>query len=236
MTKKSSLLFAAVIIITLAIGTASFAQSPEESLRKNFPQVVFEKMTPSPIAGVYEVVMKNNVIYYAPDAQLIIAGELFTKDNRSLTQERRMEILRTKQKEIPLDKGMKMGSGTHTVIEFSNPDCSYCRRASAFLAGQSDITRYVFFLPFSPQSERKVKYILCAADKAKAYEEAMTGKLDDEKFTVCDDKEVLDLVKAHRTAAQNMGINATPFFFIDGQVVEGANMPVLEKLLKGKEK
>lgn len=235
MAKKNLYLLTAAIIISLAIGTASFAQSPEASLRKNFPQIPFEKVTPSPITGVYEVITKNGILYYAPEAQLVIAGELFTKDHRSLTQERQAEMIKEKQKDIPLDKALKIGSGAHTVIEFSNPDCSYCRKASAFLVGKADMTRYIFFLPFSPQTEKKVQYILCAADRAKAYEEAMTGKLDNEKFAVCNDKNVLELVKTHRAIAERLGINATPFFFIDGQVVQGANMPVLEKLL-GKKK
>lgn len=234
MARKSLYLLIGVIVIALAAGTSS-AQNPEASLRKNFPRIVYEKIISSPIPGIFEVITKNGIFYYVPETQMIIDGEIYTKDNRNLTQERRAEMLRAKQKDIPLDKGLKMGSGAHTIIEFSNPDCSYCRKASAFLAGRTDLTRHVFFLPFSPQTEKKVKYILCSTDKAKAYEEAMTGKLDDEKFTVCDSKDIPDLVKTHREIAGTLGINATPFFFIDGQVVQGADMPVLEKLL-GKKK
>ncbi len=235
---KKTILWSLLTIFLLSVAGAADAQSPEENLRKNFPKLKFETVTPSPVKGMYEVLTGNDVLYYVPETQNIIAGNIFTKDGRNLTQEKRselnnkrLEIIKDKQKDIPLDKGIKMGSGPHKIIEFSNPDCSYCRKASKYLAERTDITRYIFFLPFSPQTENKVKYILCATDKTKAYEEAMTGKLDEQKFPVCDSKEVEALLKAHTEAARQLGIDSTPFFFIDGQIVQGADMPVIEKLL-----
>jgi thiol:disulfide interchange protein DsbC len=230
--KTAPLLFMTIFLLVV-VGTAG-AQTPEESLKKNFPQIKADKITPTPISGIFEVITKNGILYYAPQTQNIISGEIYAKDGRSLTQERRLELMRVKEKEIPLEKGMKMGTGAHKVIEFSNPDCSYCRKASQYLAERKDITRYVYFLPFSQQTEGKIKYILCATDKAKAYEEAMTGKLDDQKFAVCENKDIDELVKTHRELAQRLGIDATPFFFIDGQVVQGADIPAIEKLLGAK--
>jgi thiol:disulfide interchange protein DsbC len=237
MKKKSLLSLLMIIFIILAAGTAG-AQTPEESLRKNFPKIEFQKINPTPIKGIYEVILHDNILYYAPETQNIFAGNIFAKDGRNLTQEKRieiekrtLEIIKAKQNEIPLEKALKMGKGSHNIIEFSNPDCSFCRKASKYLADQTDITRYVFFLPFSPQTENKIKYILCAADQAKAYEEAMTGKLDDQKFTPCSSKEADELLKTHKELAKRIGIGSTPFFFIDGQVVKGADMPAIEKLL-----
>src|SRR5574340_1146888 len=46
---------------------------------------------------------------------------------------------------LPLDKAIKIGDGGTTVIEITDPDCPFCRRASAYLSAKNDITRYVFF-------------------------------------------------------------------------------------------
>ena len=75
------------------------------------------------------------------------------------------------------------------MIEITDPDCTYCRQASAYLSARNDVTRYVFFfpLPIHPNAEAKIRHIFCAADRARAYEEAMAGKLDDMKFKPCDD-------------------------------------------------
>ena len=100
------------------------------------------------------------------------------------------------------------------------------------------MTRYVFLYPLSihPNAEAKIKYIFCAKDQAKAYEEAMTGKLDDMKFKSCDDAAAAELVKTHKELGNKAGIAGlgTPMFVIDGQVVRGANIPEIEKILGAK--
>ena len=100
------------------------------------------------------------------------------------------------------------------------------------------MTRHVFFFPLSihPNAEAKIRYIFCAADRALAYEEAMTGKLDDMKFKPCDDAAVAALVQAHKEIGARIGVTGTPLFLIDGQVVSGADIPQMEKILGSKMK
>ncbi|MHB9096546.1 MAG: DsbA family protein, partial [Syntrophales bacterium] len=71
---------------------------------------------------------------------------------------------------------------------------------------------------------------------AKAYEEAMTGKLDEMKFTPCDDAAAAELFKAHKEIGDKIGMQGlgTPMFLIDGQFVRGANIPQIEKILGAK--
>ena len=61
----------------------------------------------------------------------------------------------------------------------------------------------------------------------------MTGKLDDMKFKPCDDAAAAELVKTHKEIGNKAGIAGlgTPLFVIDGQVVRGANIPQIEKIL-----
>jgi hypothetical protein len=69
------------------------------------------------------------------------------------------------------------------VVEYTDPDCPFCRKGSEFFRNRRDVTRYVFFnpLPMHPQAREKAQYVLSAQDKAKAYEEVMSGKLDGRK-------------------------------------------------------
>ena len=64
----------------------------------------------------------------------------------------------------------------------------------------------------------------------------MTGKLDEMKFPSCDDAKAAELVKTHKELGDKIGISGlgTPMFVIDGQVVRGANMPEMEKILGAK--
>ena len=74
------------------------------------------------------------------------------------------------QDTLDLDKAVKVGSGHTMVIEFTDPDCPFCRKAEAYFRNKPGVTRYIFFIPLSshPASKGKVQYILSAKDKARA--------------------------------------------------------------------
>lgn len=234
MRKKT--FFAGLILSLLLQAPLLFAQSgdPEASLKKIFPRLKFDRVQPSAIKGLYEVTAGNQILYYAPESEILMAGEMMTRDGRNLTQERKAEIIGARIRSLPLDKAVKIGNGRNRIIEFSDPDCGYCRKASEFLSGRNDITRYVFFFPLSTESERKIRYILCAGDGAKAYKDVYAGKLDNTGFDVCNSAAVEDTLKAHRAAGTRAGIEGTPFFSINGHAVAGADMPLMEKLLEAK--
>jgi thiol:disulfide interchange protein DsbC len=233
------------VIVILASTTLAFAVTPEESLKKNFPNIPpIDNITPSKIPGLYEVISGGRVFYYAPEAECIVDGQIIMKGGRNLTVEKYQEIeqkhlaaMALKIKDLPLDKAVKIGKGKNRVIEITDPDCPYCRKAAEFFAGRKDVTKYVFLYPLDmhQQAEPKIRYILCAKDKAKAYEQAMTGKLDDMKFKVCKDAHVDTLLKAHKEVASQLGVTGTPFFIINGQPVVGADVPLIEKLLGSKD-
>jgi thiol:disulfide interchange protein DsbC len=230
--------FTLCVLMVVAAGVPLQAATPEESFRKNFPNIPMESMTPTDILGVYEVVAGGRVAYYVPAQEYLIVGEIVTKDKRNLTQARNTELQGKRFKDLPLDKALKIGSGPHTVVEITDPDCSFCRKASEFLSARKDVTRYIFMFPLSihKDAEAKINYIFCAKDRAKAYEEAMTGKLDDMKFKACDNAAAVELVKAHKEIGNKIGVETlgTPLFLVDGQFVQGANMPQIEKILSAK--
>jgi thiol:disulfide interchange protein DsbC len=222
--------------MVIMTGAPLQAATPEESFRKSFPEIPLESITPIDIPGLYEIIAGGKIAYYAPGPQYLIIGEIVTKEKKNLTQARNTELAGMKFKDLPLEKAVKIGSGPHTVIEITDPDCPFCRKASDYFATRNDVTRYVFFYPISaihPKAEAKVSYILCAKDRPKAYEEAMTGKLDEMKFTPCDDAAAAELLKIHKEIGEKVGgANiGTPLFAIDGQVVNGANIPQIEKIL-----
>jgi thiol:disulfide interchange protein DsbC len=204
--------------------------TPEASLKNNFPNIKIERFQPAPIKGIYEVEMDEELVYYAPEAECLIVGDIIRK-GKNLTQQRRDEILLSKVKALPLDKAVKIGTGRHTVIEFTDPNCSYCRKAFQVLATKEDMTHYIFFFPLSKASADKVQHILCATDRVGAYKEAFSGQLDKKTLTPCESAEVTALMNTHRDQARRLGIRGTPFFIIDGHIVAGADIPAIEKLL-----
>jgi len=210
------------------------SQTIEDNFKKLFPNIPVESISPTEIKGVYEIIAQNQIGYFAPEPGYLILGEIIDKNGASLTAKRRNENIASKARDLPLDKALKIGNGKNTILEFTDPDCPYCRRASSFLSQKTDVTRYVFFLPLPmhKDAENKVKYIFCANDTSKAYEEAMQGKLDNQKYEICKKPEIDELVKAHKDASKKMGISSTPFFIVNGRAISGANRPEIDKALQ----
>jgi thiol:disulfide interchange protein DsbC len=231
--------FVALASMQLVALAASQAVKPETALRKAFPQVKVDNFADGPVSGVYEVTSGSNLFYFFPEKELLLNGDFYSKDGKNLTAEKRQELKSKMQeetlkkvKDLPLEKAVKVGKGAKTVIEFTDPDCPYCRRASEALKNRTDITRYVFLTPLAhPQAVTKVYYILSAADQEKAYHEMMDGKPLPEGT-----KEYSPEVKAkaeeYMNLARSLAIEGTPTFFIGGQQVVGADMQKIENLLK----
>lgn len=136
--------------------------------------------------------------------------------------------------DIDLSKALVIGHGPKTVIEFTDPDCPFCRKAAAYFAIRKDVTKYVFFTPLAkhPEAKRKAQYILSQANHAKAYHEVMSGKHDgaeSRKLPVT--TKGVRLQEQQQEIAKNAGIEATPTFMLFGRIIEGFDLVKIEELL-----
>ncbi|MEA3545060.1 MAG: DsbC family protein [Thermodesulfobacteriota bacterium] len=202
------------------------------ALSSYYPQIKYQLISPTPVAGVYEIVGDNGeILYFVPASGHMFFGELWSADAQNLTRNRENQRLSAKRKEFPLDQAIKIGDGPNQVIEVTDPDCPFCRQSSDFFAGRDDVTRYVFLLPLDqihPHAAAKSRYILAAEDQELAYEEVFGGKYDRQPIPAVNDNGLLDL---HRKVAGKIGINGTPRFWINGQHIAGYNPQQFEKLL-----
>ena len=137
------------------------------------------------------------------------------------------------QDTLDLDKAIKIGSGATMVIEFTDPDCPFCRKAEAYFQVKPQVTRYIFLLPLAshPASKGEIQYILSSKDKAKAYREVVSGHFDKSKLTEITPAGV-KLQKEHAEIARANKMTATPTFMIYGRIIEGLDLKKLEPLLK----
>ncbi len=228
---------ALILSVTMTAGYAIAKENykPEtDSLKKNFPNLRVDSVSESPIKGLYEIVAGNQVFYFSPDGYLMF-GELWTREGKNLTAETREKIIAEKVKNIPLDKALKIGSGAHQVIEFTDPDCPFCRRVDEFLAKRTDVTRYVFFLPLRkihPDSEKKARYILSHKEKENAFREVFSGSMDGKP--VPQEENSSSQLEEMEKVAQGIGVQGTPAIWIDGTPVNGADIPRISSLLDGK--
>jgi thiol:disulfide interchange protein DsbC len=222
-----------LMLLILPACTAAKNSSTESKFKESFPDRSYKSITPTSIKGIYEVYTGNQLYYYAPDTDQLIYGSIISKEGVNLTRESYLKKMAPKMAELPLDGALKIGNGKNVVVEFLDPDCFHCRESYKFFSQRKDVTVYAFFYPLSQVSEKKIRYILCSADKIKTYEEAMTGKLDNNaQLAACSDPKAEEVFKTHKRLAAQIGIRSTPFFYLKGQVADGFDAAVMEKLLK----
>jgi thiol:disulfide interchange protein DsbC len=221
-----------LLVASLPVFAAPVSVTPETALREAFPKVQFESIAPTDIAGLYEVVTGQNVVYFYPEKEYIFVGDIVNKEGKSLTAEKRGMLAAKLMKNLPLDKAVKIGAGKRVIVEITDPDCPYCRKGSEYLAQKTDLTRYVFFAPLAhPAAISKIQYILGAQDKAKAYEEMMAGKAIPASAPPVSDA-IKALAQEHLELAKKAAVTGTPTFYVNGQVVVGADTNKLDQLLK----
>jgi thiol:disulfide interchange protein DsbC len=206
------------------------AQSVAQNLRKNYPNTQFQKVSATPLAGIFEVVMGRNTAYTDASGRYFLFGHLFDMQKQvDLTaaqgEEPTQEKTRINFKDLPLDKAIKTvrGDGKRVVAVFSDPECPYCKKLEPELEKLNNITVYTFLFPLDslhPDSPAKATAIWCQADRAAAWREYMLhGKLP-EQPTAKDCKPPLIAVQA---LAAKYRINGTPFLIsADGRTMPGA--------------
>ena len=235
---KKPLVGALILGVTMTAGYSAAKdnfKSETDNLKKNFPNLRVDSVSESPIKGLYEIVAGNQVFYFSPDGYLMF-GELWSKEGKNLTAEMRDKVLAEKVKSIPLDKALQIGSGKHQVIEFTDPDCPYCRKVDEFLAKRTDVTRFVFFFPLRqihPDAEKKAQYILSQKDKEQAFREIISGSYDGKPLPEPSHKN--EMLEEMDQVAKSVGVRGTPALWIDGIAVNGADIPRITALLDGKE-
>jgi len=229
--------FVAAALMTVSLSSA-WAQGHEATIRKNLseriPQIPkIEEITPTPLAGIYELRLSTNEIYYTDAAgNYLIQGNLIdTKSKRNLTEERESKLSAIDFNALPLKDAITIvhGNGKRKLAVFEDPNCGYCKRFERDLAKVDNVTVYLFLLPvLGPGSVEKSRQVWCAKDPAAAWKDLMMRDIAPAS-TACNTAAIdrnLDFARRYK-------ITGTPTLIAqDGARVPGAiNTTQIEKLL-----
>ncbi|MRR55429.1 MAG: DsbC family protein [Deltaproteobacteria bacterium] len=212
----------------------------KDELIKAFPNLAIGSISEDPqftaLTGLYEVVVGDQVYYFSEKGYLFV-GKIYTKDGRNLTEEKLTKVLSEKLKRLPLTKAIKIGNGPNTIVEFTDPDCPYCRVVNKYLSKRKDVTRYIFMfpLPMHKNAANKAAYILSAKNKEAAHLEVFSEQSAKMSF-LSPTPEGAKLVEESLAIARTVGIRATPTLWVNGNFVGSADLDRIAALLKdGKE-
>jgi thiol:disulfide interchange protein DsbC len=230
------------LAVALLAGVASLCWADEAEIRKTlaerFPSIPrIDEVSRTPMPGLWEVRLGNEVMYTDDKGLFLIQGELIdTGTKRNITQERVDKLTAIDFAALPLKDAIvwKTGTGKRKLVVFADPNCGYCKRFERDLSNVKDVTVYTFLYPIlGNDSTDKSKAIWCSKDPTAAWRNWMLdGASPPRLLGNCDSplERNLSLGRKHR-------INGTPaIVFEDGSRVPGAMgaAQIEQKLAGGK--
>lgn len=199
------------------------AASLQKKLTERFPDIKVERVAPSVLPGLYEIVTPSEIVYADANADHLILGQIMdVKTRENLTQRRWDEINKVDFNSLPFEQSIKLvkGQGRRKLAVFEDPFCPYCQELEHTLQGLDDVTVYIFLYPLEglhPGASEAARDIWCASDRAAAWSNWMLNK---KAPSVADCKTPIEPVVA---LGEKLRINSTPtMFFPDGSRIPGA--------------
>jgi len=216
-------------VLSLAVVLAAPALAQEAAIRKNlaerlpnFPKI--DEVTKSPIPGLYEVRVGNEIFYADEQGNHIIDGSLIdTRTRANLTQERIDKLTAIDFAKLPFKDAIvwKSGTGERKMAVFADPNCGYCKRFERDLSEVKNITVYTFLYPIlGADSLEKSRNIWCAKDRTSAWRDWMLdGAAPAKAMGQCD----TGALQRNAEFGRKYRINGTPaILFEDGKRSPGA--------------
>lgn len=215
------LLIAALITSTSAIADQATINKLKQSLAKNMPHVNADKISESPVAGLYEVTVGPQVVYMSDDGRYMLQGDLYdlvTKENISESAKSDIRLAAVKKLGAENMVVYKPETVKNTITVVTDIDCPYCRRLHSeipdYMAKDVEV-RYIFMPLKGDADMKKTVSVWCAKDQQMALNMAKSGGKVEEKD--CDNP-----IMQHMAIARELGVRGTPAILLeDGQLLPG---------------
>jgi thiol:disulfide interchange protein DsbC len=196
-----------------------------QSIESRFPGSHVLDVQPSPIPGLFELFMGDQIVYSdATGSYLIVGSMVDTQSKENITDAHLNDHGKIDFKVLPVNQAIKVvkGNGSRVFAVFSDPDCPYCQQLEKTLLSVNDYTMYVYLFPIAslhPQAPVKAHAIWCAPDRAQAWAQWMHEKKLPTGAKTCSGDPIDSLQKLGDT----LHINSTPtLFFSNGNRIAGA--------------
>ncbi len=192
--------------------------------------VVLNSITPTPVAGLYEIVFDNGkVVYMSDDGRYVFEGDLMDLvDRQNLTENTRMAARGTTFENIDVNKLIEYApeKTEHVLYVYTDIDCGYCQKFHNQMKTLNDNGIAVRYLAFPRAGLESSAYTAaesawCADDKKSALTAAKSGQNIDP--AVCDSR-----VADQYNMGKSMGVRGTPSVYLSTGKEMGGYIPAEE--------
>ena len=248
--KKPAVLLAAAALLaspvvcaqekTEKVLLAKAAAEAEQQLKQTFTNLQFDDFEPAPVKGaIYQASAGGRIVYYAPESEHLLFASIFDKNGVNLTALAQEAGAAKRLKAIDTAVAFAVGpENAPTIIEFTDPDCPYCRALDRYWAAKAaegkPVRRLVFFVSgIHPEAAAKAEHILCSSDKEAAFKSIHAGSAPAVLRTCAEGR---TKVEAHARIVGSAGITGTPTLIAGGKLISGFQQAELEEFLSEKAK
>ena len=243
---KRNKILSALIITVCSLGIANqvyaepvtdpaVTKKISQQLNKYFPGVKPDKVSTTPVTGLYEVVIGPKVYYITPDGRyLMVANLIDLETGSSLTRPNLLKARITSVERIGEQNMISFApeKPTYTLTAFTDIDCGYCRKMHAQMQqyNQLGIAFNYLFYPRTgagTESYRTAVSVWCAKDRKAAFTDAKAGKKIPSKS--CENP-----ISEHMALVEKLQLRGTPALILpNGDLIESYVPPAeLLKLIK----
>ncbi|MCB1861515.1 MAG: DsbC family protein [Gammaproteobacteria bacterium] len=217
-------LFAALVFAgPLPAADDEGAAKVRQSLNMLLPGLKFGEITPSPIPGLYEVVVGHRLAYVTENGRYLMQGTLIDVEMQKDLTEPRVNAIKAKTI-TGLDEAMMVIFGPekakHNVTVFTDIDCGYCRKLHSEIDQYTERgirIRYLFYprAGVGSGSYQKAVSVWCADDRKAAMTLAKSGQ-------PIEQRECENPVQTDMALGGQMGVSGTPALVLDnGKMIPG---------------
>jgi thiol:disulfide interchange protein DsbC len=172
-----------VYLSSTAVVAADVSDADYEKILKVIPELSRNAISPSPIPGLYQIMMGGEISYVSADGRYLVQGDVYDlEEERNLT-----EVQRETARQSAIDKigenrmiVFSPDKVEHSITVFTDIDCGYCRKLHRQIDGYNQLgieVRYLFFPRSGPDTDSwfKAESVWCADDRNSALTQAKSG-------------------------------------------------------------
>lgn len=213
------------------------------ALQKAYPQNRIRLARETQVTGFYEVILGEGVSYVFITADTLEKLDLINEKNRDayfqhwifggvfydmknqidLTAPMKKLAQMVDVSKLPVENAItrEVGKAENTLFVFTDPRCPFCKKLEAELMKLENVRIHTFLTPLTslhPDAKEVSARILCAKDKAKAFEDFMLKGKEISEPAQCQ-----TTLEANERLLTELGIKGTPtIFFENGERATGA--------------
>jgi len=220
--KFFTILLFGFFVSSSALAEDALKEELNSAISRFLPDVEIDSIQPTPIEGLYQILIGSEVIYMTRDGGYVVKGEILDiNERRNLTEDVRAGSRVKLLKAIKKDEYIEFtGENAHDAIYvFTDIDCGYCRklhRDVPELNARGISVRYLAYPRAGVESAagQEMSSVWCSDDRQKALTAAKNRERVEAKS--CDDP-----VAEQYALGQKMGVRGTPSIYLQN----GRNLP-----------